>query len=166
MMNRGVNTRVGKTKTQVVMMCKNLRDSRQLRQTLQHAVVMIFPRSMAAALLAIISHANEYPVPSASTVSHARFTFDMGLLLCQRIRFTRMLHGECMPRPVLFGMTDSSPIGGMNWQNTSFYLVGGDRLLQVASAAVELVRLRGDGLSCERFDEEVRVCLDAAHVCV
>lgn len=81
----------------VVMVCRIIRDTRLLRDMMQHAIMSACPRKWSACLCALVRSA-EYLVPRASTISHARFVFVMGLLVCRRSMFEDILRGD-KPRP-------------------------------------------------------------------
>ena len=122
---------------------------------------MVFPRPIARSLQAVIDDP-AYVVPSPSTVSHARFCFDMALLLYQRDMFTKMFQ-ELGPRPCLLGMTDSSPMGQYNWQNTSFQMIKGSLLRQFGQTARRLAsRVRATAADCTEDDERDIQFLESA----
>lgn len=75
----------------VVMVCRIIRDTRLLRDMMQHS-------SGRRHVCAHSSGRRSIFVPRASTILHARFVFVMGLLVCQRSMFEDILRGD-KPRP-------------------------------------------------------------------
>ena len=121
-----------------VLLCAHLRNTSQLRLTIERCIALIFPGSAASSLVDLVRDEKNYPAPCPGTVSHARFVFDLGLLMLQRHDFERLLGGGEAARPLLFGMTDSSPVGGRNWQNTSFTLVRSGHVVEVLNGQADL----------------------------
>ena len=81
-------------------------------------------------------------LPSPS-ISHAQFVVDMACMRCTAKRvhdeFEKML--ETGNKPAFYLWSDSSPIGGMNWQNSSYDYIAGDQISAVADACRELVQI-------------------------
>ena len=109
-------------------------------------------------------------VPSAATVSFARFVFDIGLMLCQRTMFARLLPDWPAAHPglLLMGMTDSSPVGGTSWQNTSFVMVKGEDVAAVGRASIHLAHQRRDDADGDTEHEaSLRQCMrDGMRTCM
>jgi hypothetical protein len=126
-----------------VLLCGNVRDTRKIRDVLHQAIALICPPALAGAFLRTLTNVR-YSVPSASTICHARFCCDMTLLLSQRALFASICGIDREHSPLLLAMTDSSPQGRYNWQNTLFSLIKAEDLLDVGRSAVQLVRLRVD----------------------
>lgn len=137
----------------VVLLSARVRTVDHIRKVLCDAIAVIFPRSMAVVFRRMIQ-SPRYRVPSAATVSHARFCFDMALALCQRDLFKQWLGDANAEKPLLLGMTDSSPVGRHNWQNTSFAVVLAADLVNVGRAAARLATLRRDDDLVQTDDEQ------------
>ena len=80
--------------------------------------------------------------PSPATLSHARFACDMALCILLRTEFLEQTSFEQPDghEMILLGMTDSSPQGGVNWQNTSFCCIMPDKVMVVIEASRYLLK--------------------------
>jgi hypothetical protein len=91
------------------------------------------PPVWAASLTDVIQGAK--CTPSASTLSRARLYVDVGFMLCMQREHAELL----ADRPVLFGLVDSSPQGGRNWELLEMYGIRGSSLAEAAQTARTLM---------------------------
>jgi hypothetical protein len=91
-----------------------IRSASDLQVVLGHAVQLLPPawRSSLAALMKA-----DATLPSAATMTRARLYVDVAYMLLKRKQFETLLES----RPVFFGLIDSSPQGGRNWEIFELY---------------------------------------------
>ena len=76
----------------IVLLCAHVRNAMNVRDVLARALAVVFQHSIATALQQRLDD-DDVHVPSATTISHARFTFDMSLMLLQRAYFNAIMNG-------------------------------------------------------------------------
>jgi hypothetical protein len=91
-----------------------LRSASDLKSTLVHAV-QVLPPVWRSSLLSLMR--DDASLPSAATLTRARLLVDVAFMLMQQRIFRDLLQ----TRPVLYGLVDSSPQGGRNWELFEIY---------------------------------------------
>jgi hypothetical protein len=87
------------------------------------------PPVWAASLSGVIQGTKS--TPSASTLSRARLYVDVGFMLCMQQEHALLLAES----PILFGLVDSSPQGGRNWELLEMYGIRGPDVFEAADQA-------------------------------
>ena len=74
-------------------------------------------------------------MPSGATISRARLYVDVGFMLLRQDYHDIIMASD----PVLYGLVDSSPQGGRNWQLFEMHFIDGQHLKTCADAARALL---------------------------
>ena len=121
----------------------NLRSSSGLGATMQQAVRLL-PPAWSASLSALVrcDGSSRSRLPSASTLSRARLYMDVGFMLFLQQRHADLLAAE--NPPVFYGLCDSSPQGGRNWEIFEMFYINGEDLDTCADAAKRMLNFSVD----------------------
>lgn len=119
----------------------DLRSASTLSSSLQHAVRTL-PPAWSSSLKALLHGSHSMPAPA--TMSRARLYVDVGFMLYKQAYFSRLL-GE-RQLPVVYGLVDSSPQGGRNWELTQIDYIAGADLLECVDFARQLALHEVDSL--------------------
>ena len=110
-----------------------LRSASTLPVTVKHAI-RVLPPVWVASLTKLMQ--GDRTLPSAATLSRARLYVDVGYMVYLQQVHAGML--DATEPPVLFGLVDSSPQGGRNWELFEMYGVLGSNLNRCAELAREM----------------------------
>ena len=131
-----------------LLVCNHLRDASDLKKVLRRAIEMVLPKSLTQEIIAKFFHPRHAPkIPSASSITRARFILDVALMLFNRERNCKEIDRQ--QETIRFAMVDSSVQGHYNLE-----------LLRVVSVdSSEVVELFLDAQQCltesERFTSDV-----------
>lgn len=114
----------------------NLRQQGELRSVLSLSLQVLLPSAIGKTF---IDSLHEKRLPSASTLSRFSQTLDFGFMVWMRSIMAVALAAPLWPS--LHLMTDSSPQGGVDFLNSSFLIIQGDKLATWLFAAQQLVNL-------------------------
>ena len=98
----------------------------------------------------IVQGLEELPTPSASTLSRARLTVDVGFMLYMRLQHGKLLEA-CEQGAALYFKLDSTPLAGKNWEVVEYEVVAAESRSRAAMLARMLAR-RGDTLQQQGMD--------------
>ena len=119
---------------QCVVLSFNLRSSSALPEVLKLAMGSL-PAVWKLTLQKMLASAK---TPSASTLSRARLSVDVGFMLWMKGRHASVLQDDSL---TVFVKVDSTPLGGNNWEVVEYQMIEGDKLEKAGNAARALAQL-------------------------
>ncbi len=107
-----------------------------------HQSFRLLPETWRSSLSCLMSSAesdsvHQHVMASPATLSRARLTVDVSLMMLMRERHDELLHASVPP--VVYILVDSSPQGGRNWELTELQIVRGEDIRRAATYARELM---------------------------